>query len=332
MVSDGTVSWIDGPDLYDAADLRRLDSLLLMPGGPTSQPFAVKEGHRVNGAGLQVSVGGSPESWTVTPGPCVVTDPAYSGQGGWRVEIPNTKTGTIGARPGAGQSRIDLIVARVYDATAIGSGPAEVKIERLPGTPGSSPVAPTPPAGSITYEIARLAVPASGSITITQSVERTVAAGGILPVPTTAAMDKLETDGIAYRGLVVDNAQTDALHRFDGTDWKQLAVVEDLASDDQPWTTLTAATGWTAGTGSNKPQVKRVGTRITYKGSLYGGTLATTAAFVPDWAAPSAALSTVRVPAASASNTIGFVRVYTNGAIQPSVVLDGEAMISWDVE
>lgn len=221
MATDGMASWIDLTDpKYAAADLRRLDSLLMAPGGPTSAPFAVKAGHRVNGAGLQVSVGGSPEAWTCTPGPGMVYNPDYSTQGGWRFEIPNAKSGTIGARPSSGQSRIDLIVARIYDNGAIGSGPSEVKIERLVGSPGQDPQPPTPPQDSITYEVARMTVPATGPVVVTSSTERTVAAGGVLPVPTVAAMNKLKTTGIAYTGMVVNNAQADRLERFNGTDWK----------------------------------------------------------------------------------------------------------------
>jgi hypothetical protein len=149
VATDGMASWIDLTDpLYAAADLRRLDSLLMMPGGPVADSFSVKAGRRVNGAGLQVSVGGSPEAWTCTPGPAMVYDPAYSTQGAWRVEIPNAKSATITTpRPSAGQSRIDLIVVRIYDNGAIGSGPSEVKVERLAGNPGQDPQPPTPPAG-----------------------------------------------------------------------------------------------------------------------------------------------------------------------------------------
>lgn len=215
MATDGYANRINGVD-YNAVDERRFDAPLLMP-GPTSAPFSAKAGRRVNGAGLVVSVGGSPEAWTVTQGAGVIYDSAYASQGAWRFEIPNSVSANMPARPGAGTSRIDLIVARIYDTVAIGSGPAEVKVERVNGTAGSTPSAPSLPALSV--ELARLTVPASGTITVTQSTERTVAAGGILPVPTVAARDKLKTDGIAYEGLYVDVASTDSLERYDGTNW-----------------------------------------------------------------------------------------------------------------
>jgi hypothetical protein len=198
----------------------------MLPGGASSAPFSAKSGRRVNGAGLQGSVGGAPEAWTMTPGAGVVYDPAYASQGAWRFYIPSAVTGLFAARPGAGQSRIDLLVARIYDAVAIGSGPAEVKIELLQGQAAADPQPPTPPAGAIVHELTRFTVPSTGAITATQSTARTVAAGGILPVATTAERDKLKADGIAYAGLVVNNAQSDRLERYNGTAWKP--VRDDL--------------------------------------------------------------------------------------------------------
>jgi hypothetical protein len=229
MVTDGTVNrWNADPvtklPQYTASDERLLASSRMMP-GPASAPFSARGGRRVNGAGLVVSVGGSPESWTVTRGPGIIYGPAHPGAGGWEFALPNDKTEAIGARPGAGLSRVDLIVARIYDGDVIGSGPRELKIERVAGDPSNSnPVPKDLPALSL--ELARLTVPNSGAITVTQSTARTVAAGGILPVTTTAERDKLKTDGVAYRGLVVDNAQANRLERYDGTNWKP--VPDDL--------------------------------------------------------------------------------------------------------
>jgi hypothetical protein len=218
MVTDGYANRVNGVD-YNAVDERRFDSPLLMPGAGGGA-FSAQSGRRVNGAGLVASVGGSPEAWTVTAGSGVIFDSAYASQGAYRFEIPNSVTAQLPARPGAGTSRIDLLVARIYDNVALGSGATEVKVERVNGTAGASPFAPSLPALSV--ELARLTVPASGTIVVTASTERTVAAGGVLPVPTTAAMDKLVTDGIAYAGLVVNNAQTNSLHRYTGTAWSQM--------------------------------------------------------------------------------------------------------------
>lgn len=232
MATDGFASRINGVE-YAAVDERRMDSALLMP-GPVSAPFSARPGRRVNGAGLTVSVGGGPEAWTVSTGAGVIYDPAYASQGAWRFEIPSAVSANLPARPGVGQSRIDLIVARIYDPGALGSGLAEVKIERVNGASGASPSAPSLPALSV--ELARMTVPASGTITVTPSTRRTVAAGGVLPVATTAEMEDLETDGLAYPGLTVYNLQTKSLFTYDGTEFQ----------GDSGWITPSMGGGWTA--------------------------------------------------------------------------------------
>jgi hypothetical protein len=265
MVTDGYANRLNGVD-YNAVDERRFGAASLMPGGPTSAPFSAKAGRRVNGAGLTVSVGGSPEAWTCTAGAGVVYDSAYASQGAYRFEIPNSVSANLPARPGAGQTRTDLIVARIYDAQALGSGATEVRIERVAGTPGTPGAVPTLPALSV--EVARLTVPDSGSITVTQSTERTVAAGGVLPVATTAAMDKLKTDGVAYRDLVVGNAQTNSLYRYDGTNFIQ---IKDAASDTD-WTALNLGGGWGAFGGIYAPPAyRRVGDIVELRGVIKSG-------------------------------------------------------------
>lgn len=231
MATDGFASRINGVE-YAAVDERRMDSALLMP-GPVSAPFSGRSGRRVNGAGLTVSVGGGPEAWTVSPGAGVIYDPAYASQGAWRFEIPSAVSANLPARPGVGQSRIDLIVARIYDPGALGSGLAEVKIERVNGASGASPSAPSLPALSV--ELGRLLVPASGTITVTQSTRRTVTAGGVLPVATTAERTQLVTDGIAYPGLTIFNEQTKRQEVYGGSGWVAQSQEIDSRSGSAFW-------------------------------------------------------------------------------------------------
>lgn len=223
MATDGTVSRWNADSVthlpaYPASDERLLDSPELMP-GPSTAPFSAKSGRRVNGAGLVVSVGGSPEAWTVTPGAGVIYDNANATAGPWKFAIPASKSANLPARPGVGLSRVDLLVARIYDVDVLGSGAREIKIEHVPGTPSASPSTPATPALSLV--LATLNVPNAGAISVTQSTARVVAAGGILPVATTAERDALATAGIAYSGLVVANAQAPGkrLERFDATAW-----------------------------------------------------------------------------------------------------------------
>ncbi len=223
MATDGKTNRWNGV-AYNASDERLLDAILHMP-GPAAAAFSGRGGRRVNGAGLVVSVAGSPEAWTVTAGAGVIYDAGYSTQGPWKFVIPASVTESMPPRPATGQSRIDLVVARIYDSDLSVGAAKEIKVELVAGTAGTSPSAPATPALSLV--LATLTVPASGTITITQSTGRVVAAGGILPVATTTERDALVTAGVAYRGLVVDNAQTGKLHRFDGATWKTLEEADD---------------------------------------------------------------------------------------------------------
>lgn len=265
MATDGTVSRWNADatthlPAYSAGDERLLDSPLLMP-GPASAVFSARSGRRVNGAGLAVSVGGSPEAWTVTAGAGVIFDSGNASAGAWRFAIPNAKSAQLPARPGSGLSRIDLIVARIYDTDVLGTGAREIKIEHVPGTPGSSPSAPATPALSLV--LATLSVPNAGGISVTQSGARAVAAGGIVPVATLADLDALKTAGIAYEGLVADVAATDALYRYNGTNW--------AAIQNQQYAAPTVPTVDGNATGPNgAPILMRIGYHeITTTGTTY---------------------------------------------------------------
>ncbi len=222
MATDGYAHRWNGVE-YNASAERLMGSVLLMPGSASA--FSARGGRRVNGAGLAVSVGGSPEQVSVTAGAGVIFDSGSASNGPWLFEIDSTKTLSLPARPSTGQSRIDLVVARVYDSdTGLGSA-KELKVERVAGTPSATPSEPTSPASSLI--LARMLVPDTGSITVTPNPVRTVAAGGVLPVSTTAVRDSLS----AYGGLVVWNEQTVRLERYDGTAWAALNAAAYVRRD-----------------------------------------------------------------------------------------------------
>src|SRR5438128_12693450 len=89
---------------YDAADERALDGVLATPGGT----LLSRPGKRP-GTGLTVSVGGSPEAATVTTGSGIITD--TTGGGSYQFAITAAQTRNFAARPSAGTSRIDVLVA-----------------------------------------------------------------------------------------------------------------------------------------------------------------------------------------------------------------------------
>lgn len=261
MATDGPVSRFNSV-AYSAGDERLLDSALLMP-GPASAPFSARSGRRVNGSGLQVSVAGSPEAWTVTPGPGVVYDTANASAGGWRFALRSAKSANLPARPGVGQSRIDYVIARIYDTDVLGAGPREFKIEHVAGGPGSTPSPPDMSTRPLSFILATLNVPNTGPISITQSAARTAAAGGILPVATVAERDALKTDGTAYEGMYVDVASTNSLDRYDGTNW---------ISGNPGWETLILGNEWVPFGGPYAtPAIKMDGTKISLRGLIKSG-------------------------------------------------------------
>ncbi|TSD68139.1 hypothetical protein [Aeromicrobium piscarium] len=213
-MTDGPVMRLNQIE-YSASDERLMFSALLAPAGSTG--FSARSGKRP-GAGLGASVSGT--TVTVQPGAGVIYDPAYSASGPYLFALPALKTISLGDRPGSGQRRIDLTVARVYDEPGT-SGRRELVIERVEGQPSSTPVRPALP--PLSLEIAAAEVPASGAVSLTVSGVRTVAAGGVLPVATTAMRDALPSP---YPGLTVYVEAADQLCSWSGSRWRTYAAVE----------------------------------------------------------------------------------------------------------
>lgn len=202
MATDGPVSRFNGVE-YAGADERLLHAALLQRVG--SPAFSARTGRRPGGAAPTVS------SLTVTvPADSGVIYDSSLGSGPWLWALPSSKAVTLDERPGAGTSRIDVIVARINDV----EGARELKIEAVKGEESGSPSKPDLP--PLSCEIAAATVPASGAVTLVASTTRTVAAGGILPVATTTERNALPAPHV---GLTVYNEQTKALESFDGTSW-----------------------------------------------------------------------------------------------------------------
>lgn len=98
--------------------------------------------------GLQVVPRAAGANMTVDVGAGRVVMPGPSGPYlGYSDAVENEP---VGAAPAAGTRRYDLVVARVIDPQAMGSGSTlEWVIEVVPGTPAASPVEPSLPAWSV---------------------------------------------------------------------------------------------------------------------------------------------------------------------------------------
>jgi hypothetical protein len=102
------------------------------------------------GAGANMSV-------DVAAGSAVVHGSDIANQASYLCRLLGTTNALIGAAPGAGLNRIDLVVAQVVDPAALGSGTAGWVLAVVPGTAAASPVPPAVPASALA--LAQVSVP-----------------------------------------------------------------------------------------------------------------------------------------------------------------------------
>jgi hypothetical protein len=126
-----------------------------------------------------------------------------------------------------------------------------------------------------------------------------------------------------YPGLEFEEIDTGITYIRRGNAW----VFRDY---DSGWVDLYANTGnnWSNGTGTNQPQIRRVGNLVEYRGQFAGGFSNTTATGIPAFARPNRPI-TRAVALATATPSFGYVRIFTNGALQPSGNLGPETGFTW---
>lgn len=209
----GYASRFDTVD-YNATQERLIQSVMQHPGVGTRSRPGVRSG------GLAVSIGGIPEAAIVAPGGGVIDDDAAGGS--YQFVVPAAVTLPLGSRPGTGTSRIGFVVARIKNSDhRPADGAKEPVLELIQGTEGAAPSAPIVPAGSLV--IRQLTIPASGTVSLSRTAQRTVALGGVLPVADTTERDAISP---VYDGIVVYVESSDLLQvRRDGA-WKTLRVDE----------------------------------------------------------------------------------------------------------
>lgn len=166
----------------------------------------------------------------------------------------------ITAAPGAGSTRIDLIVARVYD-TEYGDGSDEWTLEAVTGTPGPSPSEPSAPAGSVV--LARVNVGSSVSaITNANIADRR---GRALPVTYGTAVPAV---GVAGQIIVGTGG---ALRTFDGSVWTLLPTAAMFATDGATVSSFAIPTSISSGGSVNlgSPGAS-VGVQVNFAGRAIG--------------------------------------------------------------
>jgi hypothetical protein len=141
-------------------------------------------------------------------------------------------------------SRIDRIIVQQTDEF-YGDTTSNVQLLLLVGTPSATPQPPDDPDGGPWVELARYTLTANTTdLTKTSLVDMrgtdrwTVASGGVLPVPDTAARDRLNVG--AWPGMTVYNQATQALETYQGsTTWTTGAQLTQLTALMQLATNLT---------------------------------------------------------------------------------------------
>ncbi|MFD0303949.1 hypothetical protein ACFVH1_32140, partial [Streptomyces sp. NPDC127123] len=197
-----------------------------------SHPLGARTGILPGSGGFTVTVSGT----TITVGTGIASL-YYAEQGVYRVAMTSTSNLTLDAAH-ATLSRIDLVYLRVWDNAVDGSGQAKADVVYLPGTPSSTPSAPTPSGTVIYMRLAHITVPAvgGGSPSVNNTVTPvTVAAGGIVPDASAAGF---------YVGQYRDNGTN--LQRWTGTAWETMQKVDTVG-----WTTPTLGTGYAQGNATN---------------------------------------------------------------------------------
>lgn len=154
-----TPLWQEDSSYSATMDREILDAFFSAPGILASGDLLVAQ--RAAGANMSVDV---------AAGRCVVTGTDQTGQGKYLCKSDSVTNVTIAAAPGAGQSRIDLIVAAVRDADQNGGANNDWVIEAVTGTVAAtgSQVAPAAPASSIV--LAQIAIGPSVSTIVTANI------------------------------------------------------------------------------------------------------------------------------------------------------------------
>jgi hypothetical protein len=200
-----------GAPSYTASELRRAFAALLAAKGTAgTNRFGAVEGVRPGG-GVITSLSGS--TITVQEHAGVISPDLSGTQGPYVYQLGADETHTLTAAH-ATLARDDLVYIQVSDHDEDGSGARQVVSGYLAGTAGSG--LPALPARS--FEIARIAVPASGggSPVLTERGRYTVASGGILPVRDTADLPA------HHEGRAAVLLDTDRLVVSDGSAWQRV--------------------------------------------------------------------------------------------------------------
>lgn len=201
------------------ARIDRLDTAGLLATAYSTGPLAgragVKPGPSGTTSGLVVTQRATPDRYvSVGAGTCYIQ--ATSATGGTYM---CHNDGTVDVQTDASHAtlaRIDLVVARVYDAIDDTGSQNTWAIEVVTGTPAGSPVAPTVPSQS--HVLAQIAVAAASTTVVTANITdkryRVVALGGVLPCASAT-----DVPANPYPGMTIFREDLAQEQVWNGTVW-----------------------------------------------------------------------------------------------------------------
>jgi hypothetical protein len=273
MAADGIASRFDST-AYPAANERLFQSILAMP----SSALRARPGVR-QGSGTIVTVDSTGVGTVTVAAHSGIINDTGAGAGSYEYAITTSKIITLGARPGAGTSRIVEIVAHILNVDeriGDGTGNRYVEIYAIAGSAAASPVAPAIPTGQL--RLAELTVPSSGTILVANPAQRTAAMGGVLTVASVVERDLIEN---MYDGMMVYVEDIDVLQM------RRLAAWQDVVLKvDTGWATIPLHTGFTAQTGppDATPQKRTCGvpSEVKLRGRVNGTFAATSVILIAD--------------------------------------------------
>lgn len=209
----GPADAVTGAPAFSGRKQRQLNSALLT-GATAARPLGSVTGVRPGTPSNTVTA--TSTTWTVQPFAGIADVESSAIAGPYQFAFDAVATGSVTAA-NASNPRVDIVYVQIDDpAESDGSSVPAVTRKYLAGTAAASPVAPALPVARA-FVIANINVPISGggSPTVTWTAPLAVAAGGILPVASSASYP-----ASPYVGQQVDDASLGYTLRYAGSLWQ----------------------------------------------------------------------------------------------------------------
>jgi len=218
------VDAVGGAPRYSGRALRQLHSPYLA-GATAADPFGARSGVRPGTATGLVTA--TSTTWRCGMHAGVLDEQPAVEAGPYTYAIDAAVSGAMNAAD-ASNPRTDRVYVQITDAAegnAAENTPPSVTVKYLAGTARAD--APVPALPPRSMRLARINVPkqGGGSPTVTFEAPYSVAAGGVLPVPTVDELKLITSQAAGALALVFADATAhkNVVYRFDGTVWRRVA-------------------------------------------------------------------------------------------------------------